>query len=120
VALAETFEYREQIKSGGLIGAHGQLPTLEGAELIEGGARLSPQVQDSFRVLVHHAPGFGEDAAPGGAVQQGFSCPLLEPADGLADCRLRSEELGPRTGKTLFFDYRHEGFELGDFHGCLL
>ena len=120
VALAETLENREQIKRGGFIGAQRQLSPLEGAELVEGGARLSPQVQDSFRVLVHHPPGFGEDAAPGGAVQKGFSSPLLEPADCLADSRLRSEQLGRRTRKTLLFDYRHKGFELRDFHGCLI
>ena len=60
------------------------------------------QAEQALGVVAQQAPGVGQRGVLGGAVEQPLADALLEPADGLADRRLRPVQLHGGPGEAAF------------------
>ncbi len=111
---------RQQIKRGEFIGGHHQLAFLQFAELDQSLARIQPQIEQLFGILLEDASGIGQRAVARRAVEQGLSDLDFEFADRLTDGRLGAKKLLSGARKSALTGYGKEDFQLGKVHEAVL
>ena len=110
-------EEGQEVEARQLVGGQRQPPGAQLADVLEGGQRLLPKVQQPLGMHRQDAAGVGQQAAPARPVEERPADLILEPLDGLADGRLRAVERLGRGREAALPDDGQEGFQLGEFHG---
>ena len=85
------------------------------AQLAQGGQLGADLVERRAERAQQPLAGLGRRDAAGGAGQEPDAEPLLEPADGVAQRRLRGAELGRGPREAALLGDREEGIEIGQF-----
>ena len=116
VLVAESADQRQQRVNGALVGADEDAAAAQIAQLTHGGLGLFAEAHQPLRVVAQDASRFGQGALLRGPIEQALAQLLLEPADGLADGRLRAVELGGRAREAALGGDGEKDLQFGQFH----
>ena len=105
VPLAEARDERQQRVDGGFVGADQHAPAPQIAQLAHG------------RLVLEHPPRFGQRPRFRGAIEQLLAQLDLEPADGLADRRLRAVHLRRGARKAALLGHGEKDLQRAQVHG---
>ena len=97
--LAELVDERQQDVHRRFVRPDQDAPPLQIAQVADRRFRLLGQAHQALRVVEQHPARLGELAVLRRTVEQAFAKVFLEPANGLADGRLRPMQPGGRPGK---------------------
>ncbi len=113
---AELGQHRQQVERGKFVGGDAQLAALQLAQFGQRSGGIVTQVEQPLGILLQHAPGIGEQAFAGGAVEQRLADFLFQLVNGLADRRLGAMQLFRGPGKLPFPRHREKHFQLSQIH----
>ena len=107
---------RQQIQARQLVTGDDQLPAAQVAHVLQRRQRLLFEGHEPLGVLEQDLAGVGQNAAAAGPIEQRLPNLVFQPADDLADSRLRPIQRLGGLREAAFPDDGHERLELEEIH----
>ena len=117
---AEAFDHRQQDVYGAFVGADQHAAAPQVLQLANRALGLCAQCREALRVVEEKLARLGQPASLRGTIEQAFVQLVLEPPDGLADCRLGAVQPLRGAREAALGGDGEEDLQLGEIHGGAL